>query len=422
MKTASLIFCVVGILWTSVLAAQEKPKRVRLAQVFRSFGKNDVRDDINLFLRTYEDEINNKGGCSPLHIAALFSEKVVDYLIKNGSDVNALDNGNLSPLYFAAEGGNDKIVEMLVNNGADVSISNNKGMTELHVAAYNGFDKIADILIKAGANVDALNEVKWTPLFYAGVNDSVPVANLLIQNGAQVNAQNNDGLSILAIAIIAADSERYNCVEFLLNNGADPNLAKEMTFVPLYFAVQNGNAKIVELLIQKGANVNFRDEDQLAPLHFASIKGGTREIIELLVNNGADVNHSSKHGATALLVAISERNTVVANALIAIGADVNRAEYKYGQLPLHLAAQHGITSTIRLLIEKGANLQGTDNDNNTPLHYAAESGKYAAVNALIRAGADVNAVTNDGVTPLKMAIHYRHLRVSRLLRNNGGHV
>ncbi|XP_037033291.1 serine/threonine-protein phosphatase 6 regulatory ankyrin repeat subunit B-like [Bradysia coprophila] len=240
MKTASLIFCVVGILWTSVLAAQEKPK-IRLAQIFSSFDKNDVRDDINLFLRIYGDEIDNKSGYSPLHIAALFSETVVDYLIKNGSDVNVLNNAKYSPLHFAAEGGNDKIVEMLINNGADVSSSNNKGMTALHVAAYNGFDKIADILIKAGANVNALDSDKWTPLFYAGVNDSVPVANLLIQNGAQVNAQDKEGDSILANAIIAADSERYNFAEFLLNNGADPNIANEKKMVPLHIAGTNGD-------------------------------------------------------------------------------------------------------------------------------------------------------------------------------------
>ncbi|XP_037033394.1 serine/threonine-protein phosphatase 6 regulatory ankyrin repeat subunit B-like isoform X2 [Bradysia coprophila] len=204
MKTALLIFCVVGILWTSVLAARENPMRARLAQIFRSVGKNGGDEEINLFLRIFEGEIDNKGGNSHLHIAALLSEKVVDYLIKNGSDVNALNFAKESPLHFAAEGGNDKIVEMLINNAADVSISNNKGKTALHVAAGNGFDKIADILIKAGANVNALDSDKWTPLFYVARNDSVPVANLLIQNGAQVNAQDKEGDSILAVAIITA--------------------------------------------------------------------------------------------------------------------------------------------------------------------------------------------------------------------------
>lgn len=58
---------------------------------------------------------------------------------------------------------------------------------------------------------------------------------------------------------------------------------------------------------------------------------------------------------------------------------------------------------VKLLIEKGANVNALDSDRNTPLHIAAQ-GKtddhHEAAELLIAAGADVNAFNGDQETPL----------------------
>ena len=61
---------------------------------------------------------------------------------------------------------------------------------------------------------------------------------------------------------------------------------------------------------------------------------------------------------------------------------------------------------IKLLYNKGANLNKKDEDNKTPLHFAACSGNPEIVNFLIDNGADVKAIAtfcNEKVSVIDIA-------------------
>jgi ankyrin repeat protein len=49
-------------------------------------------------------------------------EDVVDFLLKNGADVQISDNVNMTPLYAAIKGQNLTIVENLIQAGCDINI------------------------------------------------------------------------------------------------------------------------------------------------------------------------------------------------------------------------------------------------------------------------------------------------------------
>ena len=51
----------------------------------------------------------------------------------------------------------------------------------------------------------------------------------------------------------------------------------------------------------------------------------------------------------------------------------------YHQTALHIAARHNHTSAVRILLEKGADVQLKDNDGDQPIHVAAEKGNYEYV-------------------------------------------
>ena len=59
--------------------------------------------------------------------------------------------------------------------------------------------------------------------------------------------------------------------------------------------------------------------------------------------------------------------------------------------PLHLAAQGGKEQVVRLLLEKGADIEARDRTQQTPLHYAAYSGSEKLVRLLLEKGADIEA-------------------------------
>ena len=95
---------------------------------------------------------------------------------------------------------------------------------------------------------------------------------------------------------------------------------------------------------------------------------------------------------------------------------------------LHLAAKHGNTSTVELLLSKGASIEVTNKDNNTPLHLAAArntrdstalSGRnrsyISTVELLLSKGASIEATNKDNDTPLHLARLGGNTRVVKLL-------
>jgi ankyrin repeat protein len=75
------------------------------------------------------------------------------------------------------------------------------------------------------------------------------------------------------------------------------------------------------------------------------------------VEHGADVNARDNYGGTPLhSVALFNREDIeIARFLISRGAEVD-AQDASGRTPLHYAAEHGYTGLIKLLAEKGADI------------------------------------------------------------------
>jgi hypothetical protein len=81
---------------------------------------------------------------------------------------------------------------------------------------------------------------------------------------------------------------------------------------------------------------------------------------------------------------------------------------------LHLAAVQGNEAVVRLLVEKGADVEAMDNDGKTMLHLAAVQGNEAVVRLLVDKGAEVTAMDNGGRTALHLAAVQGNEAVVRL--------
>ena len=105
------------------------------------------------------------------------------------------------------------------------------------------------------------------------------------------------------------------------------------------------------------------------------------------------------------------------------GGDVNTVGGYYGS-PLRAAAKHGHRMTTLLLLDRGADLEAEDtNSGGTALWLAADSGHEDVVCVLLQAGANIEAGTNSrGGTALYAAASNRHEGVVRLLLKNSANV
>jgi ankyrin repeat protein len=87
--------------------------------------------------------------------------------------------------------------------------------------------------------------------------------------------------------------------------------------------------------------------------------------------------------------------------------------------PLCIAARNGHEAVVKLLLEKGAELEAKDRDSRTPLSWAAENGYGAVVKLLLEKGAELEAESRDSRTPLSWAARNGHEAVVKLLLEKG---
>jgi cytochrome c len=155
-----------------------------------------------------------------------------------------------------------------------------------------------------------------------------------------------------------------------------------------------------------------------AAIHDAAMKGDVAAITAAL-DSGADVNAFDMMGASPLYWAARMGHLTAAKLLIERGADVN-GKTDLGQ-PLTAAVTTDRIELISLLLANGADAN-SNSATETVLHIATANGCLGCVKALVEAGADVNAqwIQEPNVkTPLHLAKLYDHHDIADYLMSHG---
>lgn len=101
----------------------------------------------------------------------------VKILLKEGAQVNILDDMEESPLYNAAGDGNNKIVRLLLKYHADVNFD--KRVSALMIACCFGHYETAKILLENGADVNFLDNMGRNSLFHVKVREEDDVEEFM---------------------------------------------------------------------------------------------------------------------------------------------------------------------------------------------------------------------------------------------------
>jgi ankyrin repeat protein len=194
--------------------------------------------------------------------------EAVKALIDSGADVNKQTNTKSTALMYASKRGGAcgrKIVSYLIKNGADVNLLEEDGYNALYDASTSLNIDILKILLMNGINPNVLGEFGNTGLFTEEIiaNNKIEALQLLIQYGADINIIGYKGLTPL---MKACDIEGgYDIVKFFIDNGAKVNyLNKQSNMTALDYAlnykIEEGakkdraeNKKIITLLRKHGA-------------------------------------------------------------------------------------------------------------------------------------------------------------------------
>lgn len=160
-----------------------------------------------------------------------------------------------------------------------------------------------------------------------------------------------------------------------------------------------------------------------------AVRRGSARRVESILDSRPQLVHGidRRTGASPLHWAAIEDRPDMAKLLLERGADVNASD-NHGMTPLHKAADFNRRAVAELLLANGADIGARGVKYRallvTPLHVAAEAGFPEIVEALLNAGANVDAPTGgaNAVTGLHMSASRGHFNVARLLLQRGADV
>lgn len=221
--------------------------------------------------------------------------------------------------------------------------------------------------------------------------DIAQIKTLLKNSRININAADADGTTPLMHAVVNASTD---CVRFLLDQGADPNISNKAGATALMWAVPD--PRKVDLLIARGAKVNVVSSDGRSPVRIAISLPNSLPVVKKLIANGADVNMADKSGTTPLMAAGSSGNLALVQLLLANGADP-KVKTKEGATYLSYLASSNDAKALKWAIEHGFDVK---DKTQTVLISPAMDGRLDLVQVLLANGADPNVSDKLGYTPL----------------------
>ncbi len=189
---------------------------------------------------------------------------------------------------------------------------------------------------------------------------------------------------------------RKRAVNWLVKNGADPNVLNDRSETPLHLCCVKGFSKqLVERLLEAKANVNMPSNLGETPLQLAQRRGLTK-----LENMLAPFDSGVDRTADTIVQKIEDREAESADVLPVLQKHITTLqEKKSTNVTKKLLNRHEDIITIGHL-----DLAGTrDDSSNTFLHIAASACSTEIVTTLIRLKCNPNVKNASGKTPLHAA-------------------
>ena len=217
-----------------------------------------------------KEDVNrrNADGSTPLQWA-VYNGDVAEAkrLLRAGADVTLANNYGATPMSLAAEVGNTEMLKVLLEAGADADSPNPDGQTALLAVARTGNVEAAQLLLNARRHRRCDGEVGRTDGADVGVGAPAsgddgaadlqgrrrqrrapPIATTSVISQAEGRPKSLDSGGLTPL-LYAARENCMACVEVLLKNKADINLADPDGVSPLLVAIMNANWDIAKQLI-----------------------------------------------------------------------------------------------------------------------------------------------------------------------------
>jgi len=168
---------------------------------------------------------------------------------------------------------------------------------------------------------------------------------------------------------------------------------------PVYKACETGNYEAVKQFLDSGISIYATAEEQASILGYAR-SSGSFETYKLFFDRGYNPNYvGGSFNKTELFSAARNKDIRWLKLLLEKGGDVNHRD-RYGVTPYHIAAAVGTKEHIDLMVSAGANTTLLDDRGNDDFMKAANAGNFWYAEELLKKGRDINRKDTSGSTVL----------------------
>jgi ankyrin len=413
--------------------------------------KNNDRQAVRALLKQGANVNAVEGdGATALHWASYRDDlETADLLIKAGAKVNAANDLGATPLWTASLNGSSAMVRRLLQAGANPNLKLTLGETPLMVASRTGNPDVVSQLLEKGADINARAARGQTALMWAVAQKHSDVVKVLLAHRADVHAKSEVWSQVMAVPphgikqynreiphggdtalMFAARAGDLESARLLVAAGANVNDADAWGVTATTMAAHSGFADVAAFLLEKGADPNLASPGFTA-LH-AAIMRRDEDMVRSLLAGGADPNAPLKTwtptrrssadfnfapelvGATPFWLAARFAEPGIMRQLLERGADpkvVHRADYHAGD-PAEPRTQ--ITTALLAATGMGGGIAWV-----RPARAEQEARMLEAVKMVADLGVDLNAANTDGRTALDAAQSLKYQSIVAFLTERG---
>ena len=285
-----------------------------------------------------------------------------------------------------------ELTRLLLAHGADP----NDGETPYHVP--EGYDNAAlHVLVESGkvdqSGITTMLHRKHDWHDYQGIE-------WLLAHGADPNELTRWGRRALHQALERNNPLRF--FELLLDHGGDPKLPAKNGRSAVAVAARMGRGDVLDLFARRGISIDFEGEDALLAACARGDEAGARAIVQRSPGIVATIEREDP----AIVADVAgSGNTAAVRLMLDLGfspASRTRRAGAPNDTALHSAIWRSRHDTAKLLVERGAPLEATNDRGETPLSYAVRAPVQSewpaqrsveTVAVLLDAGARVESVT-----------------------------